>query len=335
MNNSEIFEKKMKPSKVKLIIGLFFIAGCLVNEFGFYMAMKKEKDNPVPFNEIEKVGEYSCIDVSLISDGFADYSNDTETSSTAYYVFDDEYMYVASMDKKEYKRFDEIVEYYTSDEDGSDEPNPVRICGTAESIPSTLRKYGVEYYNKIYPNDKITNTTFDAYFKYYLDTSKGPEDDFVISSIVAGIFLLIGVIFIALYFRDGHKTKKTLAKYANDLEKIKMEIASPDTIYEPKARIFLTKERIINVANGMEIYDYKDIVWIYPHELRQNGYTTQRSIYVVTKDTKAHLIANINTSKKNNLMFEEIYESLLIRVPDALHGYTKENKDKVRELYKK
>ena len=337
MNNAEIFEKKMKAGKGKLIVGLILVAMCVVNELSFYLVMKKTKDNPVSFEDVEKVGQYSCIDVRLISDGFADYSDENSTSMSAYYVFDEENMYIASMSKSTNKKFDKIYDYYTKDEGENDESEPeaVRICGLTETIPANLRKYGVEYYNNVFPEDKITNSDFDAYFKYYLNTERGPEEDFTISSMVAGVFLLVAIIVLACYYRDVRRTKKTLNKYANEMDKIRMEIAAPDTIYEPKAKMFLTKERIINVANGMEIYDFSDIIWIYPHELRQNGYTTQRSIYVVTKDTKAHLIANISTSKKNNLMFDEIYESLLLRIPDAMHGYTKDNRDKIKEMSKK
>lgn len=336
MNNTEIFEKKMKAGKGKLIIGLILIATCLINVFSFYIAMKKTKDNPIAFKDVDSVGQYTCIDAILISDGFADYGTDSSTSYSAYYIWDEEnYIQIASMDKNGFKKFDDLLDYYEKDEEDAKMPDPVRVCGLTESVPTTLRKYGVEYYNKIFPDDKITNTDFDGYFRYFINTNKGPEEDLTIGLMVGGVFLLVALIFLGCYVRDVRRTKKTLAKYANEMDKIKMEIGAPDTIYEPKAKMFITKERLINVANGMEIYDFKDIIWLYPHELRQNGYTTQRSIYIVTSDTKAHLVANISTSKKNNLMFDEIYESLLLRLPDALHGYTQENKNKVKEMSKK
>ncbi len=335
MNNIEIFEKKMKAGKGKLIVGLILIVGCLFNELSFYMVMKGIKDDPVAFEDVEKVGEYTCVDAISVSDGFADYGTDTSTSYSAYYILDEDNFYIAGMNKSKFKEFDDLIDYYTEGEEDDEMPDPVRVCGITETVPTNLRKYGVEYYNKLFPENKITYADFDANFKYFINTNRGPEEDFAISSMVAGIFLLAGAIVLGLYFRDVHKTKKTLTKYANEMDKIKMEIGSPETIYEPKARMFITNERIINVANGLEIYEFKDIVWIYPHELRQNGYTTQRSIYIVTSDTKAHLVANINTSKKNNLMFDEIYESLLLRMPDALHGYTQENKNKVKEMSKK
>lgn len=335
MNCSTEFERHMKTSKGKLIVALVLIAMCLINEASSYMVMQNIKEKPIEFGDATKAGQYTCIEVDYISDGFADYSDSNSTSMSAYYVSNEDELYVVGMNEETFKKFDKIVEYWTSDDEDMEEPEPVRLCGNTDTIPANLRDLAVKYYNQGATDNKITSTDFSNYFKYFLNTQAGPEEDFVIQSVVAGIFGFIGLLFLILYLRDANRTKKTLAKYANEMEKIKMEIASPETIYEKKAKIFLTKERLINVANGMEIYDYKDIIWVYPYEMRQNGYTTQRSIYVVTKDTKAHLIANISASKKNNLMFEELYESLLIRLPDAMHGYTKENKDAVKEMSKK
>ncbi len=337
MNNSEIFEKKMKGSKTKLIVALVLIAMAIINEFSSYVVMKKEMDNPVAYEDVEKVGQYTCIDAEYITYDFANYSSSESSSASMSYYFieDEENTYIASMSNSTYKKFDDIIEYYENWDEEAEKPDSVRVCGLTETIPSTLRTYAVKALNENFEEGNITNAMFDEYFKYYINTERGPQEDFQIQSMVAGVFGFVGLIFAILYLNDKRKTKKTLSKYANELDKIKMEIAAPDTIYNPKTKMFLTSERIVNVASGMEIYDFKDIIWLYPHELRQNGYTTQRSIYVVTKDTKPHMIANISTSKKNNIAFDELYESLLIRIPDAMHGYTQENRDKVREMSKK
>lgn len=328
MNYSEEFEKKTRASKVKLIVALLFFASGLINIGAFYMTMKDTKDNPVAYEDA-KIGEYTCIEATMLTDGFAEYTGDDQS---AFFAIDDERFYIVSMKDSEYDKYEDLVKYTFGETD--EEPEPVRFCGYTETIPDQMRKYGVEYYNEIFETE-ITATDFTRYFKDYIDTTRKPEDDFSVSCLAGGVIGFVGLIFLLLYLNDIRKTKKTLAKFANEMDKIKMDVASPETIYEKKAKVFLTKEYLINVASGLEIYEYKDILWVYPYEFRQNGYTTQKSIYVITKDTKAHVVANMSTSKKNNITFNELYESILIRVPDALHGYTKENKDKVRELSKK
>ena len=39
--------------------------------------------------------------------------------------------------------------------------------------------------------------------------------------------------------------------------------------------------------------------------------------------------------KKNLVMFDELYNTFLNRMPNVLSGYTKENKEKAKELYQK
>ena len=38
--------------------------------------------------------------------------------------------------------------------------------------------------------------------------------------------------------------------------------------------------------------------------------------------------------KKNKASFDELYQDIINKVPNALVGYTNENKMKVKELYK-
>lgn len=332
MSNAEIFEKKTKPSKGKLIAALIIFAMCFFYEFGFYMSMKDVKDDPVALTEATDIGKYACVDVYGMTDYFAEKTGGDDPDQKYYFVADEKYIYIANIDKKALEDLDEFLK---ADEE-TEEIDPVRICGLTETIPADLKKLAISSYNEMLGQEFLNNTNFNEYLgNYFLNTAIGPEEDFLIQSFVAGIFLVVGLIVLCVYFNDVRKTKKTMAKYANEMDAIKMEIAAPDTLYDKKAKVFFTNKRIINVASGMEIYDYKDVIWVYPHEFRQNGYTTQRSIYVVTSDKKAHIIANINTSKKNNILFDEIYESLMLKMPDALHGYTEENRRKVKEMSKK
>ena len=99
--------------------------------------------------------------------------------------------------------------------------------------------------------------------------------------------------------------------------------------------MYITKNYLISYAAGLELYDYKDIVWIYPHEYRYNGSLSQKSMMIVLKDSKTKKLATVSASKKNLNMFDEMYESLLNKMPDVLSGYTKENKEKAKQLYQK
>lgn len=92
---------------------------------------------------------------------------------------------------------------------------------------------------------------------------------------------------------------------------------------------------MVSFMSGLEVYDYNDIVWVYPHEYRYNGSLSQKSLMIVTKNGKAHKLATVSASKKNLTLFDEMYDTFLNRVPNALSGYTKENKEKAKEMYVK
>ena len=80
----------------------------------------------------------------------------------------------------------------------------------------------------------------------------------------------------------------------------------------------------------MKIIELKSISWLYPYENRHNGVVTNRSICIYTRDKQKHMIGNINNWGKNkDAAYNKLYQLLLEKTPDALHGYSKENKEKV------
>ena len=56
---------------------------------------------------------------------------------------------------------------------------------------------------------------------------------------------------------------------------------------------------------------------------------------MVTKDSKAHKLATLSTSKKNRILFDELYNTLMNKMPEVLKGYTKENIKLAKEMYVK
>lgn len=336
VNNSIEFEKKMKASKFKLIFGIILIVIFLGIEAIYYDHIKDLMDNPKDFESITETDVYTCIDVQHMTDYFAEYTGGDDPDEKYYFLGNSDYYYIANLDKKNFDKLKSIYDYdYREDED-LEEPEQVKICGETNYVSDELKKLAISSFNELVGEDVIDDENFyNAFGWYYIDTASTPKEDLLWGSILINIFTVLGLVFVIIYFKDRKRTNKTLSIYANEIDKIRMDVASPETIYEKKARLFLTRDYLINVASGLEIYNYEDIIWVYPYEFRQYGYATQKSIYIVTKDKKAHIIANMNTSKKNNIIFDEIYETLVLRLPNAMHGYVKENIDKFREMSKK
>ena len=54
------------------------------------------------------------------------------------------------------------------------------------------------------------------------------------------------------------------------------------------------------------------------------------------KNGKANIVANISAwGREKQNAYDELYQELISKLPDALHGYSKENKEKAKEMYKK
>lgn len=327
------FFKKLKGKKTRLIIGLIIIIVCLMAEVLLYMKKDNDIKSAKSLIEVEmdnggSAEKYSYIDVKLMSDYFATYTYD-ESVEYLYFVWDDKYTYVASLSTAERQKLNDIYEYTYNSNENTPKPKSVRIYGYTKLIPEDLKKITADSYNELYGVTEYTEANITNYVGiYYLDTESTPTGNFITYSIIIGIISLIGFYQIYAYFRNKKKMTKIMNTYSLELDKIKSEMDNGDTLYSKKAKIYLTKNYIVSLVNGFEIYKYKDIRWIYPHENRYNGILANISIMIVTKDSKTHTIANINYNKKNGIKFDEIYATLRNRVPDALQGYTSENIEK-------
>ena len=103
-----------------------------------------------------------------------------------------------------------------------------------------------------------------------------------------------------------------------------------------KCKVYLTDRYLLSYAGGVKLIELNDIVWVYPFITKQNGITTSKSIYVVTNNGKSNVVAVVNTwGKKNKASFEELYQDIINKVPNVLVGYSKENMEKAKEMYKK
>lgn len=334
MDKTGEFMKNIEVKKGLLIAAILIFLACIGFEFCAYKSMKNTTQNAKPLLEVTDSNEYAYIDVETMTECFAKYTEGENTLEEVHFVFDVDYLYIASINSKYQKELKDILDYTYSTDETLIKPETVRIYGYSTYIPDELESLAIESYNDIFYTDFMESANFHDYFGYYyLNTEKSPAEDFLWQSILIGVLAVVGLVCLYVYNKKMKTTKMTMSSYTHQMEKIKMDINAPETVYSKKAKIYLTEYYIINFANGFEIYEYKDIVWIYPHELRQNGFVTQKSIYIVTKDSKVHAIANMGASKKNATTYNELYETLRIRIPHALYGYTKKNIAKSKEMY--
>lgn len=336
MERSIEFEKTIEKGKGYLIAAIIFFLIPLVVAGGMYFYNKNGMKNPAKLIDVTEEDVYASVKASMMTDYFATNDDNGVTHKTYFVLDEDNIMYIVDIDSESRERLQKIYDYtYNYDED-LEAPESVELKGMTKEIPSDLKKIAIEAYNQLMGEDYLNTTNFyDNLGAVYLDTHESPMSNLASVIVIALPFGVIGLIFIITYFVNSSKTKKTKQKYADNWDKIIDEINNSDTLYYKSTRLYLTRNYLISCQNGLEIYDYNDIVWIYPHEYRHNGIVTQRSVYVVTRNSKVHNMATLGTSKKNKILFEEIYNTLSNKMPDILKGYTRENIKAAKELYQK
>ncbi len=331
MNDEKEFIKNTKPRSGLLIWAIIIVSSCIILEFLAYRHLQETKNDPAILSDISKEGEYTCIDVDYMTDYFAS----REGKKKIYFLFDLNYIYAVNLNKNAEKRLQKILDY-SYDPFAVEKPDTVKVCGTTRLIDPKLKELAIDSYNEIFDKEFLDRDNFEDYLtSYYIDTDSEIDANFLYQSLLLTFFSLIGLSLLYTYFKNAKTLKETLNLHSHEMEKIKSEAVSSETLYYKKSKLYLTKDYIINLAHGFEIYKYEDIVWVYPYELRQNGYVTNKFIYVVTKDSKVHPISTLTTNKKNNAKYDEIYRALLIKVPNALEGYTEDNAEKAKDRYKK
>ena len=334
MEKREEFLKNIQSGKVTLIVGIAFLVMSLLIGVVSIFEKNKEMQNPTPLGDVEKENVYASVDVSVMTDYFAtnDYAG---IEHKTYFVWDDQYIYIVDLNDKNREALNGIYDYSYAEEE-TERPEAVTIKGMTKTIPSDLKKLAIDTYNELYDKKVLTTSNFSDYLGVvYLDTFESPMSDLSMDLIVCLPSLIIGAIVLFVYFHKNSVTKKCIARLENKWDTVLNEMEASDTFYYKKAKLYLTRSYLISYMNGLEVYDYNDIVWIYPHEYRYNGSLSQKSIFVVTKDSKAHKLATVSASKKNLIMFDEMYDTFTNRVPNVLSGYTKENKEKAKERYVK
>lgn len=334
MGKREEFLKNIQKGKLNLIIGIAFLVMSLISGVVIVSNKNKEMKNVTPLKEVKSSDVYASVDVSLMTDYFAtnDYAG---IEHKTYFVWDDQYLYIVDLNEKNREALNTIYEYSYSDEE-IEEPSAVTIKGMTKTIPADLKKIAISAYNEFYGDKFLTLSNFSDYLGVvYLDTYESPQTDLLTELIVCLPTLIIGTVLLLVYLRTKSITKKCITRLENKWEVLLQEMDTSETFYYKKAKIYLTKSYLVSHSNGLEVYDYNDIVWVYPHEYRYNGSLSQKSLMIVTKNGKAHKLATVSASKKNLALFDEMYDTFLNRVPNALSGYTKENRDKAKELYQK
>ncbi|HIS12798.1 MAG TPA: hypothetical protein IAB40_06810 [Candidatus Onthocola stercoravium] len=325
-------QKMTKPRKFILIIGIIIVTFGLFG--GGILSYFISQEQPTNLSEVTEERVFSKIDVELVTSYFATLTTDSSLEKY-YFVMEDGYTYIAKIDDDTFASLKENHDYNYSTDPDAVAPESVTIVGESELIPDEIKNFAIEYFRDSEGLD-ITEENFNnLIYPYLIDTYVTKTDTIIDIAIVFGVITVVGLILIMVYMNRQTKTKKSISKYQSSLKTIEEELESSTTIHNEICKVYLTENYLISYNDGLKIIELKSISWLYPYEYRRNGVVTNRSICIYTSDKQKYMIGNINAWGKNkDSAYNEMYQLLLEKTPDALHGYSKENKEKALKMEK-
>lgn len=324
---NKTIEKTYQKIQMVLYVGLFILfIGVILFGYSIYKADSVTK---TPMYELiannQEENLYGYIDIDSEPYEFAYYEDDP---NHVYFVTDENRIYIAQMSSETYEKIKNAT-------------YPIRVEGSTVFADDSLKEVAIESYNEIMEEEEymLSLEDFDSVFgSIYLNLETTPLTTNDIILVVGFMLGIIGLIVVIVGVFQKVRYKKQLKKLSLE-EKIKIQKELQDektSFYYEKAQVYLTENYILNLAHVFEAIPYKDVLWIYPYELRYYGFKTAQSIYLITKDGKKHIIASMSVvTKSSKEAMEEIYQTILKKNPKILNGFTKENRQKIKELTKK
>lgn len=325
--------KNIKGHKSMLVIGIILFVVFMGLGLLIYSDEVNAEYEVLTKNTSENV--YAKLNVSLLDSAFAKETLDGKEKD--YYIAFDENdnPFIIVLNKSGLESLRKIQEY-TLSETEIEKPNPVMVYGNVSKSDTEVFKYLQEFLKDEDGNTYTIDELKSVVGENYLDTTWDNKEEGIFALILFGVFSLSGLILIVVYFVRNKKSKKILEECGRELEKIEEDVKSGKGIHNKKCKVYLTDRYLLSYAGGVKLIELNDIVWVYPFITKQNGITTSKSIYVVTNNGKSNVIAVVNTwGKKNKASYEELYQDIINKVPNVLVGYSKENMEKAKEMYKK
>ena len=327
LNSSEL-TKAIRHSLIIFIVSFFFLIGTLILIYIGYQEYHHAQDKAIGMNEltgdINKLeGRNAYIDIAMSPFLFASYKQDGKESDNKFYlVMDkDNFLYVVYMSSKDYQKLNKKNE---------------RITGVTEKITTDIKELAIKAYNKELGEEYLTIENFDEFVgpimlntTYIIDNS----ELYYIGSIVCFcMFIVFMFHFVSTYF----KNRKVLKKYSKeDLEKIGMQIYGMGHNPYQKMKLYLTKDYVVDLSQGLTILKYDEIIWAYPYEYRYNGLLVNKNVKIVDTENQAYDIANTRYIKKDKeKVIDEVIEKLKRKNKNITIGYSDEMKKSLKSKKK-
>lgn len=332
MKKNDFWQKLLKPKRFLLVISIVIIVIGLFG--GGILSYLVSQEEATELRKVNKEDTFAQIDVELVTSYFATLTTDTSLEKY-YFITDSEgYTYIAKIDDQTFKSLKANYDYNYSTDVNLTTPELVTIYGNAEEIPESIKSFAIEYLQKDLGLTEVNKDNFNSViYPYLINTYVSKTDTIIDIAIIFGLITIVGLITLMVYINRQAKTKKNLNKYRKVLPAIEEELEKNNAVHNQTCKVYITENYLVSYSKELNIVDLNTIIWLYPFEYQSKGIVTSRSICLITKDKHKYNIGNVNNLGKNkDKEYNELYHLLLKRTPEALHGYSKENNEKVENM---
>ena len=317
------FKKIVKVKKILLILGIIicFIALSIYLFLNNYL----KNEDIIYLNEVDKEYTSSDVEVTLLTDYFATL-NESGKLERFYLVFDSfDNIFIVTLNDEDFNDLSEIHEYTYNDD--IKEQESVIIKGRSKEIPEEIKNYALDYLIEM-ELDVNKDTIDNVVGKFYLDTTI--TNDYILNKLLIILIplFIIGVLLILINAIKILK-RKNILKVINNKE-------INNSNHNSLCHIIITKNYLINYKPKLYVIKLDEILWFYPYEARIKKNVSERSIFILTKDNNKYNVGVIHKfDEEYENAYGKLYQDLVNILPDALKGYTKENKEQINEKFKK
>ena len=232
---------------IKITISLIYI---LIVGILCYVSFKlyDQDQKIVKWKDVDKTSQYSYIEISEMSEAFAEIKNENKT---VHFVIEQEdtgawHTYLIAINKNDYDKYKKIIDYtYERTEEA---PEKIKVYGYPVLIPNDIKKLAIKNISNFVPVENqivLDDKNFEEYMtNTYLDTTKKEEhrfNNFILILLLMALAIVILLIF-TIFDRDKivdevdeiiEKEEKKLQS-KKKITKVKKKKQEPKNVKEKK-----------------------------------------------------------------------------------------------------
>lgn len=226
--NKKINEKRLIIKMFICLVYLIIITILFVCSYQIF----KEKNNVLPWQEVENVEDRTYIDIYKMSEKFAYYK---ESNIGLHFIIEKEstglwHTFIIAINEGDYAKYKDVIDY--TYERTTKIPEPIRVYGYPVIVNEEIKTLAIKNLPNFIPAENEVKITIDNYETYltnsYLDTTREEKDkfSFILFVSLLLLFIVIALLIVTIFDKDkivdniDEKLEQEIKKHKKLLKRI-------------------------------------------------------------------------------------------------------------------